>query len=273
MHYQSVTCLLVLSLLSLLGGSASAWADDRNLIQTLYHSEFQAYADDGEPSFSLDGELGILAATGNTNASSVKAGVTSEHETRYWNNYYFAQLLYKQSEVERDGKDVREVTAQRFFGYAQFDYKLATPGSRLFMYGDYENDQFNGYNYRASLATGWSQRVWNDDESLFKYSIGPGYTFVSAEDGTVSNVNNGIVLRASAEYQYQWYTGAKFRQFISTEAGADNMKSRSETTMSANIFDSLAMKLSFVLSHETAPLQDVEGLNTETSVSIVYRFF
>ena len=80
-------------------------------------------------------------------------------------------------------------------------------------------------------------------------------------------------MRASAEYKYRWSSGAKLRQFVSTEAGEENTKSRSETSLSANVFGSLAMKLSFILNHETDTAEDAEALSTETSVALVYQFF
>jgi putative salt-induced outer membrane protein YdiY len=190
-------------------------ASARDLIQTLYHADFTPDTDDEIPRFTLDGELGILVNTGNTSAASVKAAVNSDHETENWSSVYFAELLYKESGTPTTERDV---SAQRFFTSAQFDYKLLTPGRRLFMYGDYEDDQFTGYDHRASLAAGWSQ-------------------------------------------------------FVSTEAGEENTKSRSETSLSANVFGSLAMKLSFILNHETDTAEDVAALSTETSVALVYQFF
>lgn len=272
MQYQRLPLIVAGGLLSLLG-TTSAWAASSNVLQTLYNTEAAYDTDEDVPHFSLDGEFGLVSASGNTETTTLKAGLTSEQETQRWSNNYFAEMLYKQSRIE-DGDSTRhDVTAQRFFGYAQMDYKLRTPGQRLFIYGDYEDDRFNGYNYRASIAGGWSQRLWHREASEFRYSVGPGYAFISAESADATNVNNGIIVRASAEYRYRWPTGAKFRQFISTEAGEENIKSRSESTLSANLFGSLAMKLSVILSHESEPAASVKGLNTETSVALVYQFF
>lgn len=248
----------------------AANATDRDLIQTLYHADFTQNVDDEIPRFNLDGELGVLVNTGNTSAASVKAGINADHETENWSSLYFAEMLYKESTVD---SGEREVTAQRLYGSAQFDYKLNMPNRRVFMYGDYENDNFNGYEHRASLAAGWSQRVWRNEESEFRYSIGPGYSFVKAEEDTTGAVNNGVIVRASAEYKYSWTSGAKLRQFVSTESGAENTKSRSETSLSANVFGSLAMKLSLILSHESDAADDNDPLSTETSVALVYQFF
>lgn len=242
----------------------------KDLIRTLYHADFTPDTDDEIPRFRLDGELGVLINTGNTSAASVKAAVNSDYETENWSSIYFAELLYKES---GSPTSQREVSAQRFFGSAQFDYKLLSPGRRLFMYGDYEDDQFNGYDHRASLAAGWSQRLWRNEDSEFRYSIGPGYSFIEAEENNDNLVNDGIIVRASAEYKYHWSSGAKLRQFLSTEAGEENTKSRSETSLSANVFGSLAMKLSFILNYESDTPEDVDSLSTETSVALVYQFF
>jgi putative salt-induced outer membrane protein YdiY len=242
----------------------------KDLIRTLYHAEYTPDTDDEIPRFTLDGELGVLLNSGNTSAASIKAALNADHETQHWSNVYFAELLYKESGTATTD---REVSAQRFYTTAQFDYKLVEKGRRLFMYGDYEDNRFSGYEHRASLAAGWSQRLWRDEDSEFRYSIGPGYTFLEAEEDNDSLVNDGIIVRASAEYRYRWTSGARLRQFFSTEAGEDNTKSRSETSLSANVFGSLAMKLSFILNHETDTADDVEALSTETSVALVYQFF
>lgn len=244
------------------------------LIKSLYKLEFKTDDEEAEKkAFVLDGELGLLISTGNSNSNSIKAGITSEHELEYWSNRYFAELLYKESEAEVDGEQVNEVTAQRFYGSAQFDYKIGHSDRRLFLYGDYEDDRFNGYDYRASIASGWSHKYGFAPNSEIRYSIGPGYTFLSVEEGEESDVNSGLILRASAEYRYDWDSGAKFRQFLSTQSGKDNTQSRSETSLSAKLLGELAMKLSFVVNHESDPTEDNKPLSTETSLALVYQFF
>lgn len=247
-------------------------AADKDLISTLYHADFVEYDDAPTNRFTLDGELGVIVASGNTNATSFKTSLKSEHETQSFVNQYWVEFLYKQSEVTADGQTVQQTTAQRFYSYLQSDYKINQENSRMFLYADYEDDRFNGYDYRSSIATGWSELVWKNEISNFRYSIGPGYSFVRLDSGAIDN-SQGIIVRASAEYHYIWPTGAKLRQFVSTEAGEHNIKSRTETSLSANLFGSLALKLSFILQHNTNPADDAFSVNTESSVAVVYRFF
>lgn len=262
----SAVCCCMISI------TANASSNRDQLLDSLYKLDFdvpQADQEDKKP-LTLDGEFGVLMSTGNTEATSLKAGITSEHEMLSWSNSYFAEVLYKTSEV--DGENESQTTAQRFFGSAQFNYKLKETDRRLFFYTDYENDRFNGYDYRASLASGWTQKFDLEGESDFRYSVGPGYSLVEAEVDTDAPPSS-FILRASAEYRYQWESGAKLRQFVSTEAGSQNTKSRSETALSAKIMGKLAMKLSFVLSHESSPTENAENLSTETSLALVYNFF
>ena len=55
--------------------------------------------------------------------------------------------------------------------------------------------------------------------------------------------------------------------------GSDNTKSRAESALTATISGNLSMRLSFKLDHNTNVEDDVEKLDTETAVSLVYNFF
>ncbi|MFC3200521.1 YdiY family protein [Alteromonas oceani] len=251
----------------------SASGADKDLISTLYHADFVEYDEDQKDKFTLDGELGVIFASGNTNATSIKSSLKSEHETKRFSNNYWVEFLYKETEVTVNDSVVDQTTAQRLYTYAQSDYKLAQENRRLFVYGDYEDDRFNGYDYRSSIAAGWSQLMWQNEISDFRYSVGPGYAFAKFDNGERADQVDGLIVRASAEYHYIWPTGAKLRQFVSMEAGDENIKSRTETSLSANLFESLALKFSFIMQHNTSPVNNAQSLNTETAVTIVYRFF
>ncbi|MDC8830190.1 DUF481 domain-containing protein [Alteromonas gilva] len=248
-------------------------AADKDLIRTLYHADFLDYDDEIEDTFSLDGELGVIFATGNTNATSIKSSLQGELETQQFLSQFWVEFLYKETEVDTESGTDDQTTAQRLYTYMQSDYKLNQDNRRLFVYADYEDDRFNGYDYRSSVAGGWSQQVWKNEISNFRFSLGPGYSFAKLNNGERADDIDGFIVRASAEYHYKWPTGARMRQFVSTEAGGDNIKSRTETSLSANLFESLALKLSFILQHNSDPAGSAPSLNSESSVTIVYRFF
>ncbi|WP_370164180.1 DUF481 domain-containing protein, partial [Marisediminitalea sp.] len=102
--------IIVSALVSLVLSSFSANAADKDLIRTLYHADFVEYDDEPKDRFTLDGELGVIFASGNTNASSIKSSLKSEHETNVFANQYWVEFLYKQSEVDGDEGRIKQTT-------------------------------------------------------------------------------------------------------------------------------------------------------------------
>ena len=227
--------------------------------------------DDEVKPFTMEGELGFISTSGNTETTSISAGIQAHQELEKWSNDYILKGLYKKETVEGDdGEDIEFTSAQKFFGSAQGNYKLANPDNRLFGFASYEDDRFSNFNYQATVAAGWNQKVLQNKRHTLEYSIGPGYSFIETQDG--ENLDSMIV-RASSAYSWKISDTAKFTQTVSTEVGADNTKSRAESALTATISGNLSMRLSFKLDHNTNVEDDVEKLDTETAVSLVYNFF
>lgn len=227
-----------------------------------------AFAADEVKPFTMDGEFGYIATTGNTETTSVKGKLSAHQELTQWSNDYTLEALYKRDEV--GDSPVDETTAQKYFLSAQGNYKLENPDHRLFGFASYEDDRFSSYNYQATLAAGWSQKMWEDDTSKFSYSIGPGYSFSETTDGVEQN---GLIVRAAMDYNWKISDTATFKQLLSTEVGSDNTKSKSETSVSAQISGGLSLKLSFLMDHNSDVEGDTDKLDTQTAVTVVYSFF
>ncbi len=244
-----------------------------NVMQSLYLADVPAFDTDGSEEFKMTGELGILLAGGNTQGTTLKGKVNATHNMRDWSNQYIANFLYKQNERDVDGEQERVTSAQKIFMSAQSDYKLGDPTRRLFMYGEYEDDRFNQYDYQAALAVGWSEQLWEDEVSEFRYSVGPGYAMSRLNSPEQGEDQMGMIIRAAMEYERKLSDKATFRQFISTEADSDFSRSVSETSLAAKINGSLAMKLSVNMIHNKSPDNLGKSLDTETAVTLVYQFF
>ncbi|WP_299083266.1 YdiY family protein [uncultured Paraglaciecola sp.] len=216
--------------------------------------------------FTMDGEFGYIATTGNTETTSVKGKLSAHQELTQWSNDYTLEALYKNDEIDGD----EQTTAQKYFLSGQVNYKLENPDHRLFGFASYEDDKFSSYNYQATLAAGWSQKMWEDETSQFNYSIGPGYSFSETNQGIAQD---GFIVRAAADYQWKISKTATFKQLVSTEIGSDNTKSKSETSVSAQISGGLSLKVSLTLDHNSDVADDTENLDTQTAVTLVYSFF
>jgi putative salt-induced outer membrane protein len=222
-------------------------------------------ADEVEP-FSMDGEFGFIATTGNTETTSIKGRLSAHQELPHWSNDYTIEALYKKDEIS----GVEQTTAQKYFLSAQGNYKLENPDHRLFGFTSYEDDRFSSFNYQATLASGWSQKMWEDETSQFSYSVGPGYSFAETNE---DEEQNSLIVRAALDYQWKISDTANFKQLLSTEVGEDNTKSRSESSVSAQISGGLSLKVSLTLDHNSDVAVDIKKLETQTAVTLVYSFF
>ena len=237
----------------------------------LFASASQAEEEQG---FTMDGEFGFIVTSGNTETTSANGALNAKHELEMWSNEYTLKALYKKDEV--DG--VETTSADKKFASAQANYKLDNPDHRLFGFASYENDRFGAFDYQATIAAGWNQKVWNDTTSSFEYSIGPGYTFqdrfdVDENDNIITVEENSAILRGAFNYAYTISETAKFTQTFSTEIGSDNTKSRAESAVSAKIAGGLSLKVALKFDHNSDVADGRENLDTETSVSVVYTFF
>jgi putative salt-induced outer membrane protein YdiY len=241
------------------------------LVAALSSCGFSYAEEPAQKEFTLDGELGLIFTTGNTETTSVKGRLSATHELTDWSNEYLVEGLYKQEEVENDlGEDESQTSAQRYFLSAQGNYKLNNPQNRLFAFASYEDDRFTSFDYQATLAGGWNSVWFESPTQKFSYSVGPGYSFAEKTDG--EDVS-GFIVRGAINYSWKISDTANFKQIISTETGSDNTKSKSETSVSAKLAEALSMKFSVILKHNTEVDDGVDNLDTETAATLVYTFF
>ncbi|MCV2883466.1 DUF481 domain-containing protein [Aestuariibacter sp. AA17] len=242
-----------------------------SLLPLVFVPHVLAQSSEESKPLTLDGEFGLIVTTGNTETTSFKTKLSSHHELESWSNDYIAEALYKQENIENDdGEEESQTSAQKIFLSAQGNYKLDNPEYRLFGFSSYEDDRFSSFKYQATIASGWSHKVWDDEYGKFEYSIGPGYSIAETNEGESAN---SIIARGALDYRWKISETATFRQQFSTEVGADNTKSKSETSVSAQINGGLAMKVSLTMDHNSDVDEDKEHLDTQTAVTVVYNFF
>src|SRR5262245_34115444 len=94
-------------------------------------------------------EAGLVIATGNTATETANAKAQFAYETGKWKHTFGGSELYASDE---DGK-----TAQRWEVFDQSDYNFS---ARTFWFGAvrYEEDEFSGFEYQATISTGLGRR-------------------------------------------------------------------------------------------------------------------
>jgi putative salt-induced outer membrane protein len=258
-----------------------------SLLAVLPLGAWTAAAEEAPKPLATEAELGVLLTSGNTDSTAMKAKLDAKHDMVRWRNHFVLEGLYKEDEVdsERDGVELEEsqTTAEKYFASAQADYKLDSEHSALFVFGSYDEDRFSGYDFQAAVAAGYSDRLFQGDSSFLDYSVGPGMSFnrtdeVFDDEGLMVTDNlseESAMVRIAANYQYDFSENGKFTQTFASdmalESGA-NTRTKAETAVTANLNQSLAIKASFVVTHNTEVPADRTGTDSLTALTLVYSF-
>jgi len=221
-----------------------------------------AFAED-KKAWEATAELGGTMTTGNTDTSTLKAKVDVIHNLENWKNNYYFDTLYS--------KDDDEKTASRWAIGAKGSYILNEKSS-LFVLAEYEQDEFSGYDSVGSLAAGYSRNFYKTETVTFDGDIGPGVKFFDNEDGSSEEV--GIV-HLGLVYKNELSKTSTFTQILTSDVAFEDDSStlsRSETSITANIMNSLAMKLGFIVRHDSNPIDEKKSVDTETTITLLYKF-
>ena len=242
-----------------------------------------AFAEE-EKSLTADFEFGLISTSGNTESDSLKSKFSIAQDLTNWRNQFLIEGLYKSDQVtdEDTGEETDQKTAQKFFVSAQSDRKLDSEHKGLFLYGSYEDDRFSGYEQQASVALGFSDRLFETTNSHLNYSVGPGIAYAKTEESLDSDDNivesestESVVLRVAVSYLYQISPTAKFTQTFSKDYTPDdekNTKTKAESAVTANLNSSLALKAAFAVTNNSLVPNGIEETDTQTSITVVYSF-
>lgn len=217
-------------------------------------------------SFSGDAELGATITSGNTDTTSVKARLDISHEVANWENQYVLEALYKE--------DTGEVTGKRYLARLQGNYQLSGI-NYIFFTVEHEVDPFTGFSSNTTIASGYGHKFINNDKTQLNIEVGPGYKFKRLDDESAAeagyNTDDTLVAHGVMNFEKQISTSAKFQQMLVAEYG-EVFEGRSETSITANIIDALAMKFAVVVRYNNSPLDNKKSTDTETNMTLLYAF-
>ncbi|MBM7073440.1 DUF481 domain-containing protein [Shewanella sp. 202IG2-18] len=229
-----------------------------------------AMADDnwvkGDATFGGNVEAGATFTTGNTQTSSFKAKADLKHELEDWENEYIIEGLYT--------KDDEAVTAKRYQLGAQGNYKF-DESNYLFANGNYEVDEFRGFDYQIATAAGYGHKFFDDGGDMLRAEIGPGYIYqrLTPDQRGESNENSNATLVAHTviEYTKRISDSSTFNSKLVSDFG-NQIISRLDTSITAKVVDSLAMKFGVTVRYNSEPLDNIKSTDTETTLTLLYSF-
>ena len=234
-----------------------------------------------KPEFTLSAELGFLYKTGNSKSGDVKAGFNFRHEKDQWLSLVAFNVLAKKIEEEdENGNDEFKTTDNKWNIVTQTNYTL-NPEGQNYLYGNvaYEEDRFSSFEKQSSVSFGWGRNWYKTENTSLFADIGPGYKYdviaESVENDIAREIKRSLIIQAQALYIHQVNPFVEFRQlFVAKYATKSDENSifKAETSVTTKLIESLSLKFSFTVDHDTKVEEGFENTNTETSLTLVYSF-
>lgn len=223
-----------------------------------------------------DTEFGFIVSSGNTNSTSFKFKGNLYQDFEKWRNQFKIDTLYKRDKNSETGSD--EVSANRIFISAQGNYKVGVKNASLFIYGDYEEDQFSGLEFKSTIATGYGNRLYQGVKNKVDFDIGPGlYRSVADSDSDIASEDDtktGYLLRLALQWERKVSTRTRFNQNISIEQSLAGLNSRlkSETALISQVLGAVSLKFAYLYRYNSKPEDERLKYDSELSATMVYSF-
>jgi len=223
-------------------------------------------------------ELGFLYKTGNTKSGDIKTGFNVKYEKAQWLSLLDFDLLVKKTEVEENGKDVFETSDQKWSITSQTNYTLSAEGKN-YMYANasYEDNRFSSFDNQSSISTGWGRHWYKTEKASLFADVGPGYKrdVISATDSEPTRTEGSFIVQAQALYLHQLNEHVEFKQLLVAKyavKSGENSKYKAESSITTKLIETLQLKFTFTIDHNTEVEEGRENTDTQTAMTLVYSF-
>lgn len=221
------------------------------------------------------GELGAVAARGNTDSDSANAKLDIANEIDRWKHSLWFNSLY--------GASNDYTTNNRWEVRWQTDYKLTEP---LYWFGGlrYERDHFGAYAYQESVTTGLGYKLFDDDTTKLSVQGGVGakrsqpQTLVKDEDNSdhvlyrvyEDEETRGSII-AGAKFEHKLTANTKVLDTLLVEATSANTFTQNDLALQVSMSDRFALSVAYGIRQNTSPPPDNKKTDQITTLSVVYK--
>ncbi len=219
------------------------------------------FAAENNSGWTGEAELGFVSTSGNTETSTFSGKAKVENDRATWHHTATLELL----RAETSGTK----SAGRYLITGQSDYKisdLAYAFGRL----SYQDDSFSGFEYQANAALGAGYHAIKSETLTLDLEAGPGLRLSKLDDADDSD--SEMTLYLSGLLDWKLSTTTNFTQELTSEVGEDLTITKSVTGLKSQVAGNLAMKVTYTIKHTSEVPDDVEEMDTETAVTLVYSF-
>jgi len=205
-------------------------------------------------------ESGLIFTSGNTDTRTVNIKGKVEHTKGKSRNTLSAEALY----VDGDQGKLSE----KYLGEGNTAYQFA---EKTYAYANakLERDLFSGYDYQGVISTGLGYRLINDEVMTLDLEAGPGYRQIKLKK---KEADGEFIGRIAGKFAYNLGKKSVFTEEITSEISSDAAITKSVTAVTAQVVGNMAMKVSLTIKHNSGAPSDVDKIDSETALTLVYTF-
>lgn len=207
------------------------------------------------------GELGLVVARGNSEASTVNAKLELAEESENWKNGFNLAAL----SATNDGTQ----NAERYAFSWQTDYKFSEV---VFAFGNlrYEDDRFSGFDYQASASAGIGRHFIDDDTTKLTAQLGSGYK--RRKDDLTNETTGSLVWTGEIKFQRALTETTSLIEKLVVESDSDNTFAKNELSIQVKMNSKLSLAAGLGVRFNSDPPAGRKKTDTLTTINLVYGF-
>lgn len=207
------------------------------------------------------GEAGVVFARGNTVADTINAKLAMSDQVGDWKHSLDVAAL----RAATNGIQ----SANRYGAGWQSDYAIS---KKSFWFGGlrYEHDAFSGFDYQASLSTGYGYKFYDTDKVKLSGQVGVGYRRM--KDAITGDTIGNAIAVGGFDYENLITATTRVVDHFKVESGKDNTQLANFLGLEVKMSDRLALSVGIDVRDNTSPPPPKKKIDTVTTVNLVYAF-
>ncbi|MGE0582364.1 MAG: YdiY family protein [Steroidobacteraceae bacterium] len=212
-------------------------------------------------------EAGIVFSRGNTETTTGNGKLDMANELDDWKHSAYLAALYAESENSLTNE--RESTAERYEARWQSDYRI-TPRAYWFGGLRYERDEFSGFDYQASLTSGFGYRFIDTKRTKFYGQAGLGYR--QMQDRITREKEDELVYRGDLGFERELTANTKLTDKLIVEAGSTNTFAGNDLALEVKMSERFGLSVGYGVRYNSDPPPGLESTDTLMTVNLGYSF-
>ncbi|MBN1237008.1 MAG: DUF481 domain-containing protein [Gammaproteobacteria bacterium] len=204
--------------------------------------------------------FGYLATSGNTENENLNLSFSGVHDAAPW-HHGLDGLAVRASTNDVDTAEAYGLTWKSRYDLTESGY--------LFGVVAWNQDEFSAYDQQLREVVGYGRRFLDSERHLLNAEAGLGFRQADLRDGTSEDDS---ILRLASDYRWTISETSRFDQTLAIETGSDNTYMESVSSLSADVWQNIALVLSYTIKRNSEVPVGTVRRDTFTAISLEYSF-